>query len=121
MLKLNKEGVVQWQNSYGGDGHDHLCTQLGYCNDGGLILGGSSSSTISGDKTVSSLGQDYWLIKKSTALKYSMANSIGGSGSGTALFSFQTSDGGLLLEVILIQVYQGIKLRHHVVIMIIGW
>ena len=96
ILKLNKEGVIQWQNSYGGDGYDHLYT-LGYCNDGGLILGGSSSSTISGDKTVSSLGQDYWLIKIDSIGNIQWQNSIGGSGSEQPYSVFQTSDGGFII------------------------
>ena len=96
LLKLNKEGVIQWQNSYGGDGYDHLYT-LGYCNDGGLILGGSSSSTISGDKTVSSLGQDYWLIKIDSIGNIQWQNSIGGSGSEQPYSVFQTSDGGFII------------------------
>ncbi|MEI2674908.1 MAG: hypothetical protein V9F05_12780 [Chitinophagaceae bacterium] len=74
-----------------------ICIRLVIVIDGGLILGGSSSSTISGDKTVSSLGQDYWLIKIDSIGNIQWQNSIGGSGSEQPYSVFQTSDGGFII------------------------
>jgi len=49
-----------------GSGLDHL-RALQQTSDGGYILGASSESGVSGDKTQASQGnQDYWLVKFNT-------------------------------------------------------
>lgn len=63
VVKLNAVGQIQWQNTIGGTGNDEL-RSLQQTTDGGYILGGSSTSDISGDKTENSQGYyDYWIIK----------------------------------------------------------
>ncbi|MDO8368128.1 MAG: hypothetical protein Q7T20_15100, partial [Saprospiraceae bacterium] len=47
--------AIEWQNTIGGIDFDFL-KALQQTFDGGYILGGSSSSSISGDKTESCLG-----------------------------------------------------------------
>ncbi|HEX3079771.1 MAG TPA: T9SS type A sorting domain-containing protein, partial [Puia sp.] len=55
--------TIQWQNSIGGNSTDYL-NSIQQTSDGGFILGGYSSSAISGDKTEASLGfADYWAVK----------------------------------------------------------
>jgi hypothetical protein len=63
VIKLDATGAIQWQNNIGGSLSD-LFRSLQQTADGGIILGGSSSSNISGHKTENSNGfEDYWIIK----------------------------------------------------------
>lgn len=63
ILKLDSVGNIQWQNMIGGTYYDQEC-QGQQTADGGYIIGGKSSSTISGDKIESCWGfSDYWIIK----------------------------------------------------------
>jgi len=64
MVKTNANGVKQWDARYGGDDWEYL-GDIQLTMDGGYILGGSSYSGISGDKTQADIefDQDYWAIK----------------------------------------------------------
>jgi len=68
VVKLDSTGNIQWQQSYGGNAFDRL-TALISTSDGGYLLGGSSWSGISGDKTqmnldsVNNVYADYWFVK----------------------------------------------------------
>ena len=63
VVKLNSLGVIEWQNTIGGSSDDRLYS-INKTSDGGYILGGRSSSGISGDKTEASQGSnDYWVVK----------------------------------------------------------
>ena len=53
-VKLNSTGDIEWQNAIGGSGDDNLWSAE-QTTDGGYILGGYSTSGISGDKTEASL------------------------------------------------------------------
>ncbi len=53
----------QWDARFGGSSSDEFAS-LQHTTDGGYILGGSSYSGISGDKTQASQGGiDYWIVK----------------------------------------------------------
>ncbi|ATN04019.1 secretion protein [Chryseobacterium indologenes] len=61
IIKLNKEGKVQWEKNFGGKGDDHLRTLA--LTSTGFIIGGESRSERSGNKTVGiEKGTDVWLI-----------------------------------------------------------
>ncbi|MDV7697652.1 T9SS type A sorting domain-containing protein [Chryseobacterium soli] len=61
IIKLNKDGKVEWEKNYGGKGDDHLRTLALTSN--GYIIGGESRSERSGNKTVGiEEGTDLWLI-----------------------------------------------------------
>ncbi|TPE43039.1 SBBP repeat-containing protein [Pontibacter mangrovi] len=63
ILKLDSEGNKEWDRSYGGEDSDRLYA-VEQTSDSGYVLGGSSSSGISGEKTETSKGEsDYWIIK----------------------------------------------------------
>ncbi len=67
IVKINSNGIKQWDARYGGDSNDFLYS-VEQTTDGGYILGGSSSSGISGDKTQSNVGEyDFWVVKLSAA------------------------------------------------------
>ncbi len=66
IVMLDTLGNIVWQKTIGGISDDYL-TSLMQTSDGGFLLGGESSSNISGDKTENSLGQsDYWIVKLAT-------------------------------------------------------
>ncbi|AZA84952.1 secretion protein [Chryseobacterium lactis] len=61
VIKLDKNGKIQWEKNYGGKGDDHLRTLA--LTSGGYIIGGESRSEKSGNKTVGiEEGTDLWLI-----------------------------------------------------------
>ncbi|WP_419868728.1 T9SS type A sorting domain-containing protein [Chryseobacterium sp. CT-SW4] len=61
IVKLSKEGKVEWEKNYGGSGDDHLRTLA--LTSTGYIVGGESRSDRSGNKTVGiEEGTDLWLI-----------------------------------------------------------
>ncbi|MGB3077363.1 MAG: T9SS type A sorting domain-containing protein [Chitinophagales bacterium] len=97
VVKLNSNGNVQWQNAIGAIGDDAVGA-IGQTSDGGYIIGGYSTSGISGDKSEASLGNyDYWVLKLNAAGIVQWQNTIGGS-SGDYLNSIQqTGDGGFIL------------------------
>lgn len=63
VIKLNAGGGMQWQKTIGGNGQEKL-NSVAQTADGGYILGGTSDSDTSADKTQDNFGsQDYWIVK----------------------------------------------------------
>ncbi|MFN8321029.1 MAG: T9SS type A sorting domain-containing protein [Chitinophagales bacterium] len=63
VVKIDAAGSIQWQNTIGGSEYDDL-SSIQQTADGGYILGGLSTSNISGDKTENCNGTwDYWIVK----------------------------------------------------------
>ncbi|MGG7468176.1 T9SS type A sorting domain-containing protein [Chryseobacterium arthrosphaerae] len=61
IVKLDKNGKVEWDKNYGGKGDDHIRTLA--LTSTGYIIGGESRSERSGNKTVGiEEGTDLWLI-----------------------------------------------------------
>jgi len=61
IIKLNKDGKVEWEKNFGGKGDDHLRTLA--LTSTGYLIGGESRSEKSGNKTVGiEEGTDLWLI-----------------------------------------------------------
>jgi len=61
IIRLNKDGKVEWEKNYGGTGDDHVRTMA--MTTSGFIIGGESRSERSGNKTVGiEEGTDLWLI-----------------------------------------------------------
>ncbi|WP_137905775.1 T9SS type A sorting domain-containing protein [Chryseobacterium sp. 2VB] len=61
IVKLDKNGKVEWEKSFGGKGDDHLRTLA--LTSTGFVIGGESRSERSGNKTVGlEEGSDLWLI-----------------------------------------------------------
>ncbi|MBK7035654.1 MAG: T9SS type A sorting domain-containing protein [Bacteroidetes bacterium] len=62
VVKLNNEGIVEWDNTIGGNDSDD-CTSVKSTSDGGFVLAGYSESPVSGDK-IEDIGEDdYWVVK----------------------------------------------------------
>ncbi|WP_026450925.1 T9SS type A sorting domain-containing protein [Aequorivita capsosiphonis] len=63
VIKLDSTGNIIWENTIGGDGYDNAA-EVQITADGGYIIGGTSESGISGDRTVfNSSGRDAWVLK----------------------------------------------------------
>ncbi len=61
LVKLDKNGKVEWEKNYGGKGDDHIRTLTLTSN--GYVIGGESRSERSGNKTVGiEEGTDLWVI-----------------------------------------------------------
>lgn len=66
IVKLDKNGAMEWQKAYGGDGDDQLYA-LFQSKDGNYIMGGNSSSGVTGNKNTSNKkGTDFWVVKIDT-------------------------------------------------------
>ena len=98
IVKTDANGVKQWDKDYGGNAGNYL-NSLQETTDGGFILGGSSSSGISGDKTQASKGGgDYWIVKTDSAGNILWDKDFGGTGGDGPIGSIcQTSDKGYLI------------------------
>ncbi len=92
---MDSLGEIQWQKSAGGGSMDNLY-DLCQTNDGGYILGGSSLSDISGNKTEATIAGsfDYWIVKLDSLGNILWQNNIGGSGNDQLYSVDATLDGG---------------------------
>lgn len=116
---------IEWQNTIGGNLSDEV-RSISLTADGGYIVGGYSSSGISGDKTEASMGGiDYWVVKLNSSGAIEWQNTIGGSGDDYLYAIQQTNDGGYILggRGVPTQIFQVTKLNQIwvAVILIIGW
>ncbi|MFN8274903.1 MAG: T9SS type A sorting domain-containing protein [Flavobacteriaceae bacterium] len=76
VMKLNSDGNIIWDKTIGGSDNDYNSSFEYLVTDDSLIIGGTSNSPISGDKTADTRGlYDYWIVKlesdhlKSTAFE----------------------------------------------------
>jgi len=101
ILKLDSSGSIVWQNTIGGTSLDDLYV-LAQTYDGGYILGGSSFSDSTGDKTennMSGIGGgyfDYWIVKVDSLGITQWQNTIGGTHDDELRTLKQTLDGGYI-------------------------
>lgn len=92
-----QDPAIIWQNTIGGNAGD-FSSAFEPTADGGYILGGYSTSNISGDKTENSNGgTDIWIVKLNSVGAIMWQNTIGGSGEDLLLSIKQTTDGGYIL------------------------
>ncbi|MBL0071316.1 MAG: T9SS C-terminal target domain-containing protein [Bacteroidetes bacterium] len=96
IVKLDMNGIIQWQNTIGGKGLDFL-NSLEQTSDGGYICGGSSNSGISGDKSENTNGlDDYWIVKIDSLGNIQWENTVGGLMVDRLNAIQQTFDGGYI-------------------------
>lgn len=98
LFKLdNLTGNLLWQKTIGGNSNDHLVSAK-ETTDGGYILGGYSSSGISGEKTQNSRGgDDYWIVKLDSNRNIVWDKTYGGTGTDRVTCIIETEDGGYLI------------------------
>jgi hypothetical protein len=97
LIKFDDQWNELWQESFGGD-EDDLMISVIETNDGGILLGGSSGSPISGNKTVASKGEtDFWLVKLDMDGNELWQQSYGGDGEEQLQQVIELSNGDILL------------------------
>ncbi len=97
LVKLNANYDIDWQKTIGGTGGDEGY-RIAQTTDGGYILGATSNSDISGEKTENSFGgMDYWVIKIDNVGNIEWQKTIGGAGEDQLKSIVQTNDGGYLV------------------------
>ena len=97
VVKLDGNGNIQWQKTLGGSEYDWSDSVV-QTYDGGYVIAGTSTSDISGNRTVARQGsRDIWLVKLDNAGNELWQKSIGGTGSDEVEVVQQTPDGGLIL------------------------
>ena len=99
---------IEWQNTIGGSAGDG-----GYgidqTTDGGYIVGGYSSSGISGDKSETAMGIDFWILQLNSNGNIVWQNTIGGSGEDILTSIEQTTDEGFIIGGKIAKDYLNIK------------
>ncbi|QMU31036.1 T9SS type A sorting domain-containing protein [Adhaeribacter radiodurans] len=97
IIKLKADGSKIWDKTFGGNNGEHL-SALQQTKDDGYILGGTSSSGISGDKTEASKGEgDYWVVKLKADGTKEWDKTFGGSTQDRLRALQQTSDDSYVL------------------------
>jgi len=95
IIKLNSEGTIEWQKTYGGSRND-LPDAIRQTNDEGFIVAGC---TISQDGDISGGNGEYefWIIKLDGQGALEWERAYGGSNWENASNIEQTSDGGYIV------------------------
>lgn len=100
LIKINSSGTKVWDKTLGGNAKDNL-EALTLTADGGYLIGGTSSSGISGEKSQatrgSSYNEDYWVVKITDRGAKVWDKTIGGYNTDALKSIVPTADGGYLL------------------------
>jgi hypothetical protein len=97
IVKLNKNGIIDWQKSYGGSSRDHAVC-ISATSDNGYIISGITYST-NGDVTHnrdSDYGDD-WVVKIDSVGNIKWQKTYGGSGSEYPATIKETLDKGYVI------------------------
>ncbi|MFZ1633804.1 MAG: T9SS type A sorting domain-containing protein [Chitinophagales bacterium] len=101
ILKLTSTGSIIWQNTIGGISYENL-SNIQPAPDGGYFVIGSSSSGISGDKTISNFDvyatADYWVLKLDALGNIEWQSAYGGNEDDYPADIQLTDDGGFILS-----------------------
>lgn len=102
IVKLNATGTIDWQKTIGGNGQDVL-TSIKELPDGNYLVGGASSSGISGEKTENGYGgtSDFWTMKLDATGNIIWQKILGGTSNDVSRIEMpasiqQTQDGGFV-------------------------
>jgi len=100
IIKINTNGVKQWERVYGG-GQVDVLVGLESVSDGGYALAGYSFSTPSGNKTNPTFGSnlncDYWIVKVDANGVKQWERSFGGTNNDYAFTIIPAHGGGFLV------------------------
>lgn len=96
LVKLTSDGSIAWQKTVGGQYVDELKDVI-LLSNGNILAGGSSNSPESGDKIVSSLGFDYWLVELDTKGDVVWQQTLGGAEDDQLFSLTATADGGFIV------------------------
>ncbi|RDC63907.1 T9SS type A sorting domain-containing protein [Adhaeribacter pallidiroseus] len=95
LIKIDAKGTKQWDKSFGGPEKDSLATII--TTPKGYLLGGTSASGVSGDKSQAGKGAtDYWILEIDGNGNKLWDKTFGGSGSDHLAALLATPDGYLV-------------------------
>ena len=96
VVKLNGTGVIQWENSYGGELNEYLYG-MQPTPDGGYVLAGCTQS-VGGQVSGNHGGQDYWVVKINSTGTLQWQKCLGGSNDDFAYGVAVCADGTLIVN-----------------------
>lgn len=97
VIKIDANGTLQWQNSFGGNGND-IPVDIIPTKDGGYLIGAKSNSIISEFKKAENFGaNDYYVIKLNGKGELLWENTFGGMFDDSLKSIIETNDGFLLI------------------------
>lgn len=104
VIKIDSDGNEEWDKTFGGTGNEML-SMIKQTKDGGYILGGSSNSGITGDKTQSCWDttwrvtdrNDFWIVKVDSVGNKQWDKRFGGVNYDALNSLLETPDGGYFL------------------------
>lgn len=97
IVKIDAQGVKQWDKRFGGIYEDRL-NSIVIAGDDGYLLGGFSESSITGDKSQASLGgPDYWVVKINASGTKIWDKTFGGNRNDQLTSIAKTKDGAFVL------------------------
>lgn len=88
-VKLDQDGQVVWQKSYGGSDNDSAASAR-HTSDGGYIIAGTTTSFGAGN-------EDAWVLKLDANGNVEWQKTYGGPGLDSALFAEQILSGGYIV------------------------
>jgi hypothetical protein len=97
LVKMDYNGEIQWQKSYGGTNYDGAVT-IDYTNDGGYIFAGytwSNDGDVQGH--LPGWNADYWVVKVDSIGNLQWQKCLGGTMNDYATSILQTNDGGFMV------------------------
>lgn len=98
VVRLNATGGLIWNKLIGGSGDEEFSYSVQQTADGGFIVAGNSSSTASGNISVSTHGEtDYLIIKLDAAGNITWNKMLGGTSFEYVAAIQQTTDGGYIV------------------------
>lgn len=95
IVKLNVNGDILWQKSFGGSNYDYA-ESIQETADGGFIVAGYSNSQ-NGDLNGNNGFDDYWILKLTSTGTIVWQKNFGGSSFDQATSVNQTKDGGYIV------------------------
>ncbi len=95
LLKLNSNGELQWQKTFGGS-YDDEANAVAVCPDGGYIIVGSSYSN-DGDLEANYGQYDYWIVKTDANGNMLWQKNMGGSADDQAKDVSLLDDGSAII------------------------
>lgn len=110
LVKLNAEGTIEWERTYGGSYKDQL-ESISLTRDNGFIVGGYSNSPISVTKSENPMGEggDYWILKLDEKGNVEWQKTLGGDGDDHLHQIIQTKDNGYAIGGSSSSNYEGSK------------
>jgi hypothetical protein len=95
IVKLNYNGILQWQKCLGGTDDDHANAIVATTDDGCIIAGFSESND--GDVNGNHGNSDYWIVKLDSIGNLQWQKCYGGSNADVARSIQRTNDGGYII------------------------